>query len=108
MHAPSWPTSFGLRVTNPARTIEEAWREYACGKPAGDGKRSYRYGLLRLEGEPSLWAALDRLDASNDGEHEQATGTSPKKTLISPIRHLQIFGRPSCSVTNPEHANALA
>ena len=52
------------------------------GKPAGDRKRSYRYGLLRLEGEPSLWAALDRLDASKDGGHEQAMGTSPKKKGI--------------------------
>ena len=56
---------FKRHVRNPARTIEEAWREYACGKPDGDGRRVYRYGMLRLEGEPSLWAALDWLDASN-------------------------------------------
>ena len=35
-------------------------------------------------------------------------GPHRKKPLINPIRHLQIFGRPSCSLTNPEHANALA
>ena len=52
---------FTRHVPNPARTIEEAWREYACGKPTGDGKRSYRYGMLRLEGEPSLWAAVRRI-----------------------------------------------
>ena len=62
---------FTRQVRNPARTIEEAWREYSCGKPVG-GKRVYRHEMLRLEGEPSLWAALNRLDAS--------IGASPKKT----------------------------
>ena len=56
---------FTRHVRHPARTIEEAWREYERGKPAADGRRSYRYGMLRLEGEPSLCAALDWLDASN-------------------------------------------
>ena len=69
---------FTRRIRNPARTIEAAWREYERGKPTADGKRRYRYPF-RLEGDASLWAALDRLDAPKDGEHEQATGTSPKK-----------------------------
>ena len=57
MHAPSWPTSFGLRVTSrtPRATIEDAWREYACGKPAGDGKRSYRYGKAAVERPDFRW-----------------------------------------------------
>ena len=37
---------FTRRVRNPARTIEEAWREYERGKPTADGRRWYRYPLI--------------------------------------------------------------
>ena len=99
---------FTRHVRNPARTIEEAWREYSCGKPDGDGRRVYRYAMLRLEGEPSLWAALDRLDASSDDAPTSKHGDVTKKNLINPVRHLQNLGRPSCLASIPEHADAVA
>ena len=36
---------FRRHVRNPSRTIEEAWREYACGKPDGNGRRVYWYRM---------------------------------------------------------------
>lgn len=69
---------FRRRVRVPSRTIEEAWRKYVRGKPNGEGDRVYRYRMLRLEGEPSLWAALDRLEPPKGPQARERIGEFPK------------------------------
>ena len=77
---------FTRHVRNPARTIEEAWREYSCGKPDGDGRRVYRYAMLRLEGAPSLlFSAPSAVLPSNGYARVRTTDWTARSKLIRAV-----------------------